>query len=72
MASAGLCVVDASAWIEWLTGCAASKPLATCTPAACNRARPRPATCGLGSGMAAITRATPAAISASAQGGVRP
>lgn len=32
MASAGLCVVDASAWIEWLTGCAASKPLARLMP----------------------------------------
>ena len=51
---------------------ASSTPLCTAIPAWLRRARPRPATSGLGSCMAATTRATPAAINASAQGGVRP
>jgi hypothetical protein len=51
---------------------ASSSPLATAMPAAARRARPCPATRGFGSGIATTTRATPAAISASAQGGVRP
>jgi len=45
---------------------------AAATPAARSAAMPCPATCGFGSSMAATTRFTPAAISASAQGGVRP
>ena len=36
------------------------------------RSNPAPATCGNGSRSAATTRATPASISASAHGGVRP
>ncbi len=51
---------------------ASSSPLATSMPAAASRASPCPATSGLGSRIAATTRATPAAINASAQGGVRP
>ena len=49
-----------------------STPLATSIPALRSRTRPFPATCGLGSCMAATTRPTPALTSASAQGGVRP
>ena len=41
-------------------------------PAARSRAAPWPATSGFGSRIAITTRPTPAAISASAQGGVRP
>ena len=41
-------------------------------PASRSRRKPSPATSGFGSSMAATTRATPASISASAQGGVRP
>lgn len=51
---------------------ASSSPLWTSMPAARMRARPSPATLGLGSWAAATTRATPAPMSASAQGGVRP
>ncbi|MNT05795.1 hypothetical protein D3C72_1404330 [compost metagenome] len=49
-----------------------SRPQRTSTPASRNRCRPRPDTDGLGSSMAATTRATPARTSASAHGGVRP
>ena len=49
-----------------------SKPLAVSMPAARNMASPLPATSGLGSVIAATTRETPAAIKASAHGGVRP
>ena len=49
-----------------------SRPLSVRMPAAESMARPLPATCGLGSAMAATTRDTPACIRASAQGGVRP
>ncbi|MNF73400.1 hypothetical protein D3C84_553990 [compost metagenome] len=49
-----------------------STPQVTAMPAARNRSRPRPATCGLGSCIAATTRPTPALTSASAHGGVRP
>lgn len=57
-----------------LSACASSSqtPSVTSIPAACRRAMPCPATSGLGSRQATTTRATPAAISASAQGGVRP
>ncbi|MNN32954.1 hypothetical protein D3C81_1466910 [compost metagenome] len=55
----------ARAWVS-------STPLATSMPASARRRRPCPATCGLGSCMAATTRATPACTSASAHGGVRP
>ena len=41
-------------------------------PAARSRAMPSPATCGSGSSMPTTTRATPAAMIASAHGGVRP
>ena len=51
---------------------ASSTPLCTAMPACIRRSRPLPDTSGLGSCMAATTRATPAATSASAQGGVRP
>ena len=51
---------------------ASSTPARVAMPAAASRARPRPATSGLGSVMAATTSATPAATRASAQGGVRP
>ncbi len=44
----------------------------TSMPAARKRAMPRPATCGFGSSMATTTLATPASISASQHGGVRP
>ena len=44
----------------------------TTTPAARRRAMPWPATCTKGSVVATTTRDRPAAISASAQGGVRP
>ena len=50
----------------------ASSPVAICMPAAASLAMPCPATSGFGSAIAATTRATPASISASAQGGVRP
>ena len=48
------------------------RPWLTSMPSCCRRYKPRPATCGLGSCMAATTRETPAAISASQHGGVRP
>jgi hypothetical protein len=51
---------------------ASSTPQSVAMPAADSRASPCPATSGFGSRIAATTRATPAAISASAQGGVRP
>ena len=44
-------------------------PLCTAIPACIRRSRPRPATSGLGSCIAATTRATPAPTSASAHGG---
>ena len=50
---------------------ACSTPSSTSTPAARSRSRPPPAS-WVGSGTATTTRATPAAISASAQGPVRP
>ena len=50
----------------------ASSPSWTSIPAARNFAKPLPATSGLGSLMAATTRFTPAVISASAHGAVRP
>ena len=46
--------------------------ISTAIPAAERRRRPSPATIGLGSFIAATTLETPAAISASAQGPVRP
>ena len=49
-----------------------NKPAATSIPASAKMAKPLPATCGLGSTIAAITFATPAAFKPSAQGGVRP
>src|SRR5438309_2287750 len=49
----------------------ASKPIATVTPRARSTAAP-PRACGSGSGIAATTRATPAARIASVQGGVLP
>ena len=53
---------------------ASSDPMPTSTvmPAARSRSMPVPATRSSGSSSATTTRATPAAISASAQGGVRP
>ena len=51
---------------------AARSPVSTRMPAARSLARPRPFTSGLGSSSAATTRATFAATSASAHGGVRP
>jgi hypothetical protein len=50
----------------------ASTPVVTATPASLSRARPRPSTRGSGSISGTTTRATPAASSASVQGGVRP
>ena len=47
-------------------------PSTTSIPAARSLAKLAPPTRGLGSGMAATTRAMPAAMSASAQGAVRP
>ncbi len=41
-------------------------------PAARNSLKPRPATAGFGSAIAATTRATPAAIKAFVHGPVRP
>ncbi len=51
---------------------AAPGPTATSTPAARRRARPWPATSGLGSGREATTLPMPAATRASQQGPVRP
>ncbi|MNP61140.1 hypothetical protein D3C76_1562940 [compost metagenome] len=51
---------------------ALSRPKSVLMPASDNMRNPRPPTWGLGSTMAATTRVTPALISASAQGGVRP
>ena len=47
-------------------------PTETSTPASFNRSKPLPATLGSGSPWQATTRATPAPIRASVQGGVRP
>jgi hypothetical protein len=47
-------------------------PVSTVTPAAASFLKPSPATRGFGSCIAATTRATPAPMRASAQGGVRP
>ena len=52
--------------------CASIKPDSTVMPAARSLSKPAPSTCGNGSRIAATTRATPAAISASAHGPVRP
>ena len=49
-----------------------SEATSTSMPASRKLRKPSPATSGLGSSMGATTRATPACISASAQGGVRP
>ena len=54
------------------TASAARQPTSTATPAARSAATPAPFTRGSGSSAATTTRATPAAISASVQGGVRP
>jgi hypothetical protein len=54
---------SASAW---------STPVSTAIPAARSFARPWPLTRGSGSPVATTTRAIPAAISASVQGGERP
>ena len=51
---------------------AAISPVSTAIPAWRNAAIPLPSTRGSGSSTASTTRAMPAAISASAQGGVRP
>ncbi len=50
----------------------ASRPCPVAMPASSRRASPEPSTRGLGSRIATITRRTPAAISASVHGGVRP
>ena len=50
----------------------ASTPTSTSIPASLSLANPRPATRGSGSSIPTTTRLTPASISASAQGGVRP
>ena len=50
----------------------APTPMSTAIPAACSRAWPAPATSGLGSSSAETTRAMPAAMMASAQGGDLP
>ncbi|MDQ1079795.1 hypothetical protein QE401_002321 [Pseudoroseomonas cervicalis] len=51
---------------------ASSSPVETAMPAARSCSMPPPSTRGSGSRIATTTRATPAAISASVQGGVRP
>jgi len=51
---------------------AARMPGMTSMPAARSRSRPRPAWEGLGSTAPMTTRANPAAMMASTQGGVRP
>ena len=50
----------------------AAEPTLTAMPAARSCSTPRPATWGSGSSTAMTTRATPAAMMASVQGGVRP
>jgi hypothetical protein len=57
-----------------LSSCAASRIKPTCTPISAARSfsMPAPATLSKGSSCAMTTRPTPAAIRASAQGGVRP
>ena len=60
-----------SSRVAWASGWAAGST-STTTPAARSRATPWPLTSGLGSVCATTTRATPAAISASQHGGVRP
>jgi hypothetical protein len=52
--------------------CAEARRSETAMPAARSRSIPSPATRGLGSTLQHTTRRMPAAISASAQGGVRP
>ena len=52
--------------------CASIRPCSTAMPAVRRRSKPAPSTCGNGSRIAATTRATPAATSASAQGPVLP
>ncbi len=54
------------------TGLGSQQPSSTTMQASRSRVRPRPFTRGSGSRMATTTRATPAAASASQQGGVRP
>ena len=61
---------DPKAWEQKAS--AAFKPTSTTIPAARSRAWPCPATSGLGSSIADTTRAIPAAITASAQGGDLP
>ena len=51
---------------------AARRPVSTATPARRRSARPRPATSGWGSRIAATTRAIPESRTSGAQGGVRP
>jgi hypothetical protein len=53
-------------------GLALATPTSTSMPAARRAAAPRPSTPGLGSTMATTQRVTPAAITASTHGGVRP
>ena len=60
-----------SSRVAWASGWVAGST-STTTPAARSRATPWPLTSGLGSVCATTTRATPAAISASQHGGVRP
>src|SRR6185312_5972637 len=52
--------------------CSSNIPVTTSMPARRSRSNPFPLTCGLGSDMHATTLRTPAAMSASAQGPVRP
>ncbi len=54
------------------SACCAWSPTLTSMPAARSRSKPLPRTRGSGSSIAATTRVTPAAMSASVQGGVRP
>ena len=54
------------------SACSFNKLTALGMPASANIFKPLPATCGLGSAMAATTRLTPASIKPNAQGGVRP
>src|SRR5580692_7981095 len=60
-------------WPAWSRrACSAPTPTSTTMPAARRRAWPSPATSGLGSWSADTTRVMPAAMTASAQGGVLP
>ena len=54
------------------TASVARQPTSTASPAARSRSTPWPSTRGSGSSIATTTRATPAATSASVQGGVSP